>query len=414
MRLFCSIALLLVAYRAFAHDEDGHWVQLVVPGDDPGSRIGATSAVIGNSLYVLGGDQKSGGFQYYSTDKFVPETNTWVHLGPQGRLPTNFIYSDMDAVGGMLFLFGGSNTVNNETGFFNDILVLHPSDSSSSWTPITHNGSVPQRAAHTATQVAGRVMVFGGWNYTNVSAQYFNDLWSFDTTQMYLGGWGVIPYWLPVAPTNSPPPPRNGHSAVAASGGLWVFGGFSHNTAKGPWVTCTAPDDNCVYYNDLWNYNPNLNTWTQISPGGPTPSGRWGHSADVLGNRMLVFGGNTAGSKPSNELWSYDFSNNNWQLLQVAINAPPARYSHVSGVIGSHLYIYGGSGGVNDIWRFTLNVEQTYTTDGPELMGLTGAAIFLVILIAAVGVLVVFTWRKLKAAVSFETHGDIQTGSLDD
>jgi hypothetical protein len=129
---------------------------------------------------------------------------------------------------------------------------------------------------------------------------------------------------------------------------------------------------------------------------------------------MLVFGGNTAGSKPSNELWSYDFSNNNWQLLQVAINAPPARYSHVSGVIGSHLYIYGGSGGVNDIWRFTLNVEQTYTTDGPELMGLTGAAIFLVILIAAVGVLVVFTWRKLKAAVSFETHGDIQTGSLDD
>jgi hypothetical protein len=257
-------------------------------------------------------------------------------------------------------------------------------------------------------------MVFGGWNYTGNTAQYFNDLWSFDTTQLYYGGWGFLPYWISITPASTLPAARNGHTAVSASGGLWIFGGFSHNVAKGPWVSCTNPGDDCVYYNDLWKYDNKVNTWTQIYPGGPTPSGRWGHSADVIGNRMLVFGGNTAGVVPVNEVWSLDFSTTTWQLLKVAVNAPSPRYAHVSGIIGSHLYIYGGSGGVNDIWRFTLNVEQSYTTEGPELMGITGAAIFLVILIAAVGVLVVLTWRKLKAAISFETHGDIQTGSLDD
>jgi len=408
------LLLSFLAFCAFAHDEDGTWVQLVVPGSDPGARVGATSAVIGNSLYVIGGDQKSGGFLYYSTDKFVPETNQWVHLGPQGRLPQNFVYSDMDSVGGMLFLFGGQNPATNDTGYFNDIYIIHPSDATSTWTSVFHNGTVPERNAHTATQVAGRIYIFGGWNYTGNVAQYFNDLWSFDTTALYLGGSGAIPYWTQVSPTNSPPPPRNSHSAVSASGGLWVFGGFSHNTQKGPWVSCTAPDDNCMYYNDLWKYDNKANSWTRVYPGGPTPAGRWGHSADVLGNRMLVFGGSSQGGVSLNDIWSLDFSTNTWQQLQTVINAPSPRFAHVSGIIGSHLYIYGGSGGVNDIWRFTLNVEQVYDTQGPELLGITGAAIFNVILVAFLGVMIFLTWRKLKAATSFETHGDIQTGSLDD
>jgi len=406
--------LLLLAACAFAHDEDGAWTQLVVPASDPGSRVGASAAVIGNSLYVIGGDQKSGGFLYYSTDKFVPEINQWIHLGSQGRLPTNFVYSDMDSVGGMLFLFGGQNPANNDTGFFNDIYVFHPNDPTSTWTPIFHNGSVPQRSAHTATHVSGRIYVFGGWNYTGSAVQYFNDLWSFDTTSLYLGGFGIAPYWTPVTPTNSAPPARNGHSAVGGGGALWVFGGFYHNPAKGPWVSCTAPDDNCIYYNDLWKYDSPSNSWTKINAGGPAPSGRWGHSADVLGNRMLVFGGNSAGAVSLNDIWSFDFSTNNWQQLETIINAPSPRYSHVSGVIGSHLFIYGGSGGVNDIWRFTLNVEQVYTTEGTDLLALTGAAIFNALLVAFLGVMIFLAWRKLKAATSYETHGDIQTGSLDD
>jgi len=388
--------------------------QVIVPTDDPGSRVGASAAVIGGSWYVIGGDPKSGGFLYYSTDKYVPENNTWIHLGTQGRLPNNYVYSDMDSVGGMLFLFGGQSSYSNDTGFFNDIRIIHPSDPESTWVPIVHNGSVPQRSAHTATHVSGKIMVFGGWNYTGNTAQYFNDLWSFDTTQLYLGGWGVLPYWVPVIPNSALPGVRNGHSAVSAAGGLWVFGGFTHNTAKGPWVSCTQPGDDCVYYNDLWKYDGILNTWSQIYPGGDIPSGRWGHSADVLGNRMLVFGGAVAGSLSVNDVYSYDFTNNEWELLKVAINAPSPRYAHVSGIVGSHLFIYGGSGGVNDIWKFTLNVEQTYQTEGPDLMGITGAAIFLVILIAAIGLLILLTWRKLKAQNSFETPGDIQTGSLDD
>jgi len=409
MSLLSCFAFLVAVYRAFAHEEDGHWVQLVLPGDDPGSREGASSAVIGGAWYVLGGDQKQGGFLYYSTDKLVPEINAWIHLGPQGRLPTNFVYSDMDSVGGMLFLFGGQNPVGNSTGYFNDVLIIHPSDPNSNWQTVKQLIAVPQRSAHTATHVSGLIYVFGGWN----SSAYFNDLWSFDTTQLYLNSASSVS-WVQIIPNNRPPPARNGHTAVSAAGGLWIFGGFSHSLQNGPWVSCTAPGDNCVYYNDLWRYDGRSNTWTKMNPSGDIPTGRWGHSADVLGNRMLVFGGNTPIGNVVNDIYSYDFTNNQWQLLQVVVNAPSPRFAHVSGVIGSNLYIYGGSGGVNDVWRFTLNVEQTYSTNVPELMGITGAAIFLVIVIAAIGILTLMTWRKLKAQTTFEAHGDIQTGSLDD
>jgi len=329
-----------------------------------------------------------------------------VHLGPQGRLPQNFQYSDMDSVGGMLFLFGALNPVENQTGYFNDILIMHPSDPDSSWKGVQQQVSVPQRNAHTATHASGKIYVFGGWN----SSAYFNDLWSFDTTQLYLNNASVS--WVQITPAGRLPPARNGHTAVVYSGSLYIFGGFSHNVANGPWVGCRQPGDNCVYYNDIWKYDGSV--WTQIITGGDLPVGRWGHSADVLGNRMLIFGGNTPIGKVVNDIWSYDFTNNQWQLLEVVVNAPQPRFAHVSGIIGSNLYIYGGSGGVNDVWKFTLNVEQTYTTQVPELMGITGAAIFLVIVVAAIGVLVLMTWRKLKAQTSFEQHGDIQTGSLDD
>lgn len=414
MNILSCFTLLVITYRAAAHDEDGQWSQIIVPaGGDPGARVGAAATVIGNSLYVVGGDQKSGGFQYYSTDKYVPEANAWIHLGPQGRLPQNFVYSDMDAVGGMLFLFGGQNNPTNDSGYFNDIMVLHPSDPENYWQTIRHNGTVPYRSAHTATHVSGKILVFGGWNWTSTQTQYFNDLWEFDTTSLYLTGIDVQPpYWNQLKPSAPLPPGRDAHSAVAGGGGLWIFGGFSHNPAKGPWVGC-SPDDQCMYYNDLWKYDARANTWTKMNPSGDIPAGRWGHSADVIGNRMLIFGGNMAGSVNSNDIYSYDFTNNHWQLLKVT-NAPTPRYSHVSGHIGSNLYIYGGSGGVNDLWRFTLNVEQTYITEGPELMGITGAAIFLVILVAILGFITVATWRRLKAQTSFETHGDIQTGSLDD
>jgi len=126
------------------------------------------------------------------------------------------------------------------------------------------------------------------------------------------------------------------------------------------------------------------------------------------------FGGNVAGSKLVNELWSYDFSFNEWSQLEIAGIQPSPRYSHSSGLIGSYLYVYGGAGGSNDLWRFALNVEQNTSAAEESLMGITGAAIFNLVLVSFLGVIVCFSWRKLKTSSVIEPHGDIQAGSLDD
>jgi len=291
----------------------------------------------------------------------------------------------------------------------NDIYYLHPTDPSSQWLTLTHNGSVPQRNAHTATAVGGQIYVFGGWNNSGSTAVYFNDLWSFDTTQMYKGGFGKIPYWVQVSPNTPAPPARNSHSAVNYQGSLWIFGGFSHDTSQGTWVNCN-PGDKCVWYNDLWQYSRATNNWVQMAPRSSSPSGRYGASMGVIGNLLLVFGG-SGQTQVFNDLWAYDFSQNEWRQLTISGTKPSPRYGAETGVIGSSFYILGGGGTGNNLWRFTPNVEQSVTNAEETNLGpLTGAAWFAVVCLLAIAILAGIIWKKVAFASSTSS---IQSG-LDD
>src|SRR5690242_12187543 len=95
------------------------------------------------------------------------------------------------------------------------------------------------------------------------------------------------------------PSARAGHTAVYDHAGnrMIVFGG----------VICLF---GCTtsYLNDVWvvsNANGQGGTavWTQLSPSGTPPGGRWGHTAvyDSKNNRMIVFGG--AASAIYSDVW---------------------------------------------------------------------------------------------------------------
>jgi hypothetical protein len=110
-------------------------------------------------------------------------------------------------------------------------------------------------------------------------------------------------------------------------------------------------------------------TWSLVPP----PEPRYGHTAvyDAARQRMLVFGGGTAGgSGPapySNQVWALSLTGTKqWTQVVPAGAAPDARYQHsmVLDPIRDQLVIFGGfepAGFLNDVWTLSLSGTPTWT-----------------------------------------------------
>jgi len=383
---------------SLAFARDGWWAQVISPYPGPPGKTYHTAATIGGVMFVLGGDSSS----TTSLIGWVPETNGWSPY--PGTTLTNLFASDMDDVGGMLIVFGGSSS----GGYLNNIYAIHPSNITGGWIPISSDSSIPQRNGHTITELGGLMYVFGGWD----STQYFADLWSFDTSVLYNGGTATT--WKKYSSTG--PSPRNSHSMMADGGKLWLFGGFFHDISTGTNVNCLSPAYGCTWYNDLWSYSVKDDKWTQLKPSNPPPK-RSAHSAELIGDRMIVFGGQASDTLPLNDLWSYSITRNEWTQLKPSNSIPLARFTHSSSIIGSTMFIYGGvpyygAPAYDDLWQFTLNVEQTTSCSSEtELDALTGAMVFNIFVIAIVGAFTYLSHRRLKGPTT-ELHSNITDEAL--
>lgn len=112
--------------------------------------------------------------------------------------------------------------------------------------------------------------------------------------------------------------------------------------------------------NDIFQYNFTANTWENIKPvkGSPLPSPIAGHSACIAkcpetGNDiMIVFGGKDDENMKLNELWKFDFNLKTWAKLEPA-NAehdlPMPRSGH-SSILYREKYI-AVFGGIYEITR---------------------------------------------------------------
>ena len=91
------------------------------------------------------------------------------------------------------------------------------------------------------------------------------------------------------------------------------------------------------------------------------PSKRWGHSAVLYNNSMIIFGGRHSHRILSN-IYSLDFATLSWIKIEPYSKAPQARDSH-SAVIynNSDMIIFGGNGvlgKMNDLWNFNFNLKK--------------------------------------------------------
>ncbi|KAF2724736.1 hypothetical protein K431DRAFT_217301 [Polychaeton citri CBS 116435] len=159
-----------------------------------------------------------------------------------------------------------------------------------------------------------------------------------------------------VATTSEGPGPRVGHASLLVGNAFIVFGGD------------TKMDEGDMLDDTLYLLNTSTKQWSRALPAGTRPPGRYGHSLNILGSKIYIFGGQVEGYF-FNDLVAFDLNalqqpQNRWEILiRNSIDGgpphgqiPPARTNHTIVSWGDRLYLFGGTDGVhwfNDVWSYS-------------------------------------------------------------
>ncbi|GAD92115.1 cell polarity protein (Tea1), putative [Paecilomyces variotii No. 5] len=160
---------------------------------------------------------------------------------------------------------------------------------------------------------------------------------------------------FPIATVSEGPGPRVGHASLLVGNAFIVFGGD------------TKMNDNDMLDDTLYLLNTSSRQWSRAIPPGPRPAGRYGHTLNILGSKIYIFGGQVEGFF-FNDLVAFDLNAlqnpaNKWEFLirnsheggPPPGQIPPARTNHTIVSFNDKLYLFGGTNGVqwfNDVWSY--------------------------------------------------------------
>ncbi|KAJ4373860.1 Negative regulator of mitotic exit [Neocucurbitaria cava] len=174
------------------------------------------------------------------------------------------------------------------------------------------------------------------------------DLW---LTEMGNGSMACYP----ISTTGDGPGPRVGHASLLVGNAFIVFGGD------------TKLADNDDLDDTLYLLNTSTKHWSRALPQGPRPTGRYGHTLNILGSKIYIFGGQVEGFF-FNDLVAFDLNSlqssaSRWEVLlpnskdqaSPQGRSPPARTNHSVVTWNDKLYLFGGTDGItwfNDVWTY--------------------------------------------------------------
>ena len=136
------------------------------------------------------------------------------------------------------------------------------------------------------------MIVFGGWN----GSDFFNDVYCLDLQMMA---------WNKPDTTGPAPSPRKGHCAILIGSNLVIHGGFyfndEHMRRAGAGKQGTALQE--CYLNDIRVLDTESFIWARLRVSGTPPLHRFGHTMDVSGSDIIMFGGwtKTSGARYKHE-----------------------------------------------------------------------------------------------------------------
>ncbi|CAK5270956.1 unnamed protein product [Mycena citricolor] len=244
----------------------------------------------------------------------APSTSLYWSKAPSfGAMPTRIMRAHTVTLveTTQAWLFGGCDDKECSTDvFLFDVDTLH-------WSRVDTIGDRPPPSrAHTTTAVDRKLVVFGGGQ----GSTYSDAVYVFDT---------VTRRWSRPMITGPRPPPRRAHTSVYYRGKIYVFGGGNGMTAL----------------NDVWTLdvtNTGRMEWQEVQTGGRKPGHRGYHTANLVGNIMIVVGGSD-GRDCFNDIWCLNLDTLQWSNLP--LDTAHRRLSHTSTQIGSYLFIIGGHDG---------------------------------------------------------------------
>jgi len=161
-----------------------------------------------------------------------------------------------------------------------------------------------------------------------------------------------------------PPTARFGHTAVASGSKIYIFGGqgFADNESNCSLVTM-------VSFNDLHCLDTGKMVWKQLcgvnmavaptenpenTKDAAKPSPRNSHTAVLIGDNMITFGGANADEGPMDDMWIFNLKSESWRKVKREHQDgkhPDAREMHSAYAANSKMYIMGGRMGSGDVCR---------------------------------------------------------------
>ncbi|KAM7411075.1 hypothetical protein PAMA_021179 [Pampus argenteus] len=320
-------------------------------GPVPRPRHGHRAVAIKELMVVFGGGNEGivDELHVYNT-----ATNQWFIPAVRGDIPPGCAAYGFVCDGTRLLVFGGMVEYGK---YSNDLYELQ----ASRWewkrlkAKAPKNSPLPcPRLGHSFSLIGSRCYLFGGLandseDPKNNIPRYLNDLYCLELRP----GSSVVGWELPVT-SGPPPPPRESHTAVVASGRganrLIIYGGMSG---------CRL--------GDLWVLDIDSLTWSKPTLGGTAPLPRSLHSATTINNKMYVFGGwvplvmddvrvatHEKEWKCTNTLACLNLDTMCWETVlmdSLEENVPRARAGHCSVAINSRLYVWSGRDGYRKAWN---------------------------------------------------------------
>ncbi|CAG5126107.1 unnamed protein product [Candidula unifasciata] len=206
------------------------------------------------------------------------------------------------------------------------IWILDPEMRTWKCPTVTTEGSKPEfRIGHSATYdpTMRCIYIYGG----SKNAKWFHDVYMFDLDE---NKWTLVK-------ASGKAPTRAYHSTTLYRHELWIFGGVFPRPDPQP--------DGCD--NEVHIFSPVMENWYRPIVTGEKPQPRSGHSATLINDLLVIFGG---WDFPYcyNDLFILDLTTVDWSAPKVLGKAPKPRSWHASCALSNNrIFIHGGYDGDN-------------------------------------------------------------------
>lgn len=252
----------------------------------PTARYGADSCVVGDKIYVIGGN---GADRLNAVEIYNTKTNTWSTAAP---MPTARGHLTASAVGDKIYVIGGANS--------NDLSTLEIyNTNTNTWS--TGEPMPTARQNLSASVVGDKIYAIGGYH-----SKSLNNLEIYDTqTNTWSTG-------------KSMPTARHGLSTSVIGDKIYAIGGYNGSRLKSVEIYDTKTDS--------WTTGKSLTTE------------REGLSTSVIAGKIYAIGGYNSNNLATIEI--YDPNTNTWDIGQSMITA---RLYLNSEYVNGKIYTIGGS-----------------------------------------------------------------------